>query len=77
VHDAAGHLVSEAHERGDAGENQRRDERHRDREVDDVAARRGVGDEELGVVPEYVEQRLRDGERPRHDDRDRVEQQRS
>ena len=43
-------------------------ERDQQGERDDVAGRRAARGEELGVAPEQVEQRLRDGERPEHGD---------
>ena len=52
----------------DPEEQRRRDEDEPEREREDVPGRRAANDEELGRVPEEIEERLRHGERGQHEE---------
>ena len=56
----------QAQQQLDGQQQQRREHHQQDREGDDVEARGAAGGEELRVVTQEVEERLRDGEGPEH-----------
>ncbi len=59
--------MEEPAERLDREQERRRDEQQPEGERQDVPGRRAAHDEELGRVPEEVEERLRHGERREHE----------
>ena len=72
-HDRAGASIESRRRRRECDPDQRGDERDQQGEGDDLAAAVVAGDEELGVLPEQVEQRLGDGEPAEPEDDERCD----
>ena len=77
VHDGTGPVVRPRHERLEGQQDRRRHENDREREKNDVPARRVTRREELGVAAEQVEERLRERKRAQRAEMERPEEAQS